>query len=448
MRLSRTALSAAAPGICLALLATGCGGGDADGGTGSSGDRSAEIEAALEEGGELTLWTWSTKFESAVTAFEEEHPDVDVEIVNAGQSADQYTALQNAISSGENIPDLAMVEYFALPELALSEQLVSVDEWGLGGLKDEFTESSWRQMTYGDTAYGLPNNTGPLIMLYNQKVFDEAGIDEPPATWEEYAEAAETIKDELPDSRIASIDPGDAGGLDSLIWQGGGRPFQHDGESVTVDFTGEDTAKVNDYWSDLISRDLVAPEPGWTDEWWRSLGDGSLATWTTGAWALGNISSTLTDNAGDFRVAPAPMWDADDPQNAENGGSGFSVVEGSDDTALAMGFLQWFSLNEASVDAQLDAGSFPAQSAPLEDPEWLNKEFEYFGGQQANKVLADASGQVAQGWQYLPYQVYANSVFGDSVGSEISEGGAVQDGAEKWGEQLRSYGEDQGFDVG
>ncbi|MFD0801635.1 ABC transporter substrate-binding protein [Streptomonospora algeriensis] len=421
MRLSGTLLSAAAPGICLALLATGCGGGDAGSGTGSSADRSAEIEAALEEGGELTVWTWSTKFEDAVAAFEEEHPGVDVEIVNAGQSADQYTALQNAISSGENIPDVAMIEYFALPQLALSEQLVSVDEWGLGGLEDRFTESSWRQMTYGGTAYGLPNNT---------------------------AQAAEKIKEELPGSRIASIDPGDAGGLDSLIWQGGGRPFQHEGESVTVDFTGEDTRKVNDYWSDLIGRDLVAAEPGWTDEWWRSLGDGSLATWTTGAWALGNISSTLTDNAGDFRVAPAPVWDAEDPQNAENGGSGFSAVKGSDNPALAMGFLEWFSLNEASVSAQIDAGSFPAQSAPLEDPEWLSKEFAYFGGQQANKVLADASGQVAQGWQYLPYQVYANSVFGDSVGSEISEGGAVQDGAEKWGEQLRSYGEDQGFDVG
>ncbi|GAB3461999.1 sugar ABC transporter substrate-binding protein [Streptomonospora sediminis] len=446
MRLSRTILLTAAPAVCTALLATGCGSGGGDGG-GSAAERSAQIETALEEGGELTLWTWSTKFDTAVAAFEKAHPNVKVDLVNAGQSADQYTALQNAINAGENIPDVAMVEYFALPQLALSEQLVSVDDWGLGGLENRFTESSWSQMTYEGATYGLPNNTGPLVTIYNKELFDEVGI-EPPATWDEYADAAERIKEEKPDSRIASIDPGDAGGLDSLIWQGGGRPFQHEGQSVTVDFTGKETRKVNDYWSDLLERDLVTAEPGWTDEWWRSLGDGSLATWTTGAWALGNISSTLTDNAGDFRVAPAPVWDEDDPQNAENGGSGFSVLEGSDDVALAMGFLEWFSTNEASVDAQVEAGSFPAQRAPLEDPEYLEKEFDYFGGQQANQVLADASGAVVPEWQYLPYQVYANSVFGDSVGPKISEGGSVQSGAEQWGDQLRSYGEEQGFDVG
>jgi multiple sugar transport system substrate-binding protein len=43
--------------------------------------------------------------------------------------------------------------------------------------------------------------------------------------------------------------------------------------------------------------------------------------------------------------------------------------------------------------------------------------------------------------------VYANSVFGDSVGPEIEEAGSIQDGVEAWGEELRSYGESQGFQV-
>ncbi|MFC4561709.1 ABC transporter substrate-binding protein [Nocardiopsis mangrovi] len=424
------------------LLAAGCASSaDTAGPGGSAGD----IQAALSEGGELTLWTWSTKFEGAVAAFEEEYPGVDVEIVNAGQSADQYTALQNAISSGENIPDLAMVEYFALPQLALSEQLESVDDWGLDSLEGEFTPSSWQQMTYGGATYGLPNNTGPLVMIYNREVFEAAGA-EPPATWDEFAEAAELIREDS-GARIMSIDPGDAGGLDSLIWQGGGRPFRVDGESVTVDFSDEGTRRVTGYWSDLRERDLVSSQPGWTDEWWRALGDGSLATWVTGAWALGNISNTLTDNDGDFRVAPAPVWDEGDPQNAENGGSGFSVIRGGEDTALAMGFLEWFSTHEAAVAAQVEAGSFPAQTAVLEDPEYVSAEYPYFGGQQANEVLTAASGGVAEGWQYLPYQVYANSVFGDSVGPEIDGPGSIQSGVDAWGEDLRSYGADQGFAV-
>jgi multiple sugar transport system substrate-binding protein len=445
MRTPPKVLTVPAAACCAVLLATACGGGGAQDGAAGSTDRSADIQSALEAGGELTLWTWSTKFDAAVAAFEEEHPNVSVEVVNAGQSADQYTALQNAISAGENVPDLAMVEYFALPQLALSEQLEPVGDWGLDSLEGEFTASSWRQMSYGEATYGLPNNTGPLVMIYNEQVFEDAGA-EVPATWDEFAEAAELIQEDS-GAHIASIDPGDAGGVDSLIWQGGGRPFQFEGETGAIDFTDEGTQRVTGYWSDLIERDLAVSQPGWTDEWWRALGDGSLATWITGAWALGNISNTLTDNSGDFRVAPAPVWDEGAPENAENGGSGFSVVRGSDDTALAMGFLEWFSTNEASLDAQVEAGSFPAQTSVLEDPDYLSAEYEYFGGQAANEVLVAASDGVADGWQYLPYQVYANSVFGDSVGPEIEEAGSIQDGVEAWGEELRSYGESQGFQV-
>ncbi|WP_239648079.1 ABC transporter substrate-binding protein [Nocardiopsis ganjiahuensis] len=444
MRSPRKTLTAAAAGCC--LLLAGCGGNDAAETPAESVDRSAEIEAAMAEGGELTLWTWSTKFDGAIEAFEAEHPNIDVELVNSGQSAEQYTALQNAVSAGENIPDLAMIEYFALPQLALSEQLESVNDWGLDTLEDQFTASSWEQMSYNGATYGLPNNTGPLILIYNQEVFESAGA-EVPATWEEFAEAAELIKEDS-GAHITSMDPGDAGGLNSLIWQGGGRPYQVDGESVGVDFSDESTQRVSGYWSDLLADDLVSAQPGWTDEWWRGLGDGSLASWVTGAWALGNISGTLTDNEGDFRVAPAPVWDADAPENAENGGSGFSVVSGGENTALAMGFLEWFSTHEASLEAQVAGGNFPAQTATLEDPEYLDQEIEYFDGQQANQVLAEASGLVAEGWHYMPYQVYANSVFGDSVGPRIDAPGDVHEGLEEWGEELRSYGEQQGFDVG
>ncbi|MBR8742948.1 ABC transporter substrate-binding protein [Nocardiopsis sp. MG754419] len=443
MRSPRTTLTAAAAG-CVLLLA-GCGSGDDADAPAESVDRSADIEAALEEGGDLVLWTWSTKFDRAVEAFEAEHPQVDVEIVNAGQSADQYTALQNAISAGENIPDLAMIEYFALPQLALSEQLESVNDWGLDTLEEEFTASSWSQMSYGGGTYGLPNNTGPLILVYNQEVFDSAGI-EPPTTWEEYAEAAERIKEDS-GAHITSIDPGDAGGVNSRIWQAGGRPYQVDGESVAIDFSDEGTLRVSEYWSDMLADDLVVSQPGWTDEWWRGLGDGTLATWITGAWALGNISGTLTDNVGDFRIAPIPVWDADAPENAENGGSGFSVIRGSENPALAMGFLEWFSTHESSLEAQVADGNFPAQNTTLQDPAYLDEELDYFGGQQAHRVLAEASDQVAEGWEYLPYQVYANSVFGDSVGPRIAAPGPVQEGLEEWGADLRSYGERQGFDV-
>ena len=51
------------------------------------------------------------------------------------------------------------------------------------------------------------------------------------------------------------------------------------------------------------------------------------------------------------------------------------------------------------------------------------------------------------GWQYLPYQVYANSVFNDSVGSAYTAKSGLQAGLEKWQDDLVTYGNDQGFTV-
>ena len=62
-------------------------------------------------------------------------------------------------------------------------------------------------------------------------------------------------------------------------------------------------------------------------------------------------------------------------------------------------------------------GGFPSTVADLEsDPSSSTTESDYFGGQKINEVLVQASKDVVPGWTYLPFQTYANSIFGDTVG--------------------------------
>ena len=52
---------------------------------------------------------------------------------------------------------------------------------------------------------------------------------------------------------------------------------------------------------------------------------------------------------------------------------------------------------------------------------------------------------VQTGWQYLPYQVYANSIFGDTVGQSYSSNGDLNTGLQAWQKSLVEYGNQQGF---
>jgi multiple sugar transport system substrate-binding protein len=121
-------------------------------------------------------------------------------------------------------------------------------------------------------------------------------------------------------------------------------------------------------------------------------------------------------------------------------------MKGSDDPALAYAFLEYANLGDG-VQTRVDLGAFPAATAALESEEFVADEFEYFGGQKANEIFVDSAANVDEGWSFLPYQVYANSVFNDTVGQAYVGGTTMAEGLAGWQEVLVQYGEDQGFTI-
>ena len=43
--------------------------------------------------------------------------------------------------------------------------------------------------------------------------------------------------------------------------------------------------------------------------------------------------------------------------------------------------------------------------------------------------MPQSADEVVEGWNYLPYQVYANSIFGDTVGQSYQNGTDLNQGA-------------------
>jgi len=445
MSISKRAALLRATGLAavLALGLTACGGDSGSGGSADAGSAS-DVESALEEGGELTVWAWEPTLEDVVTGFEAEHPNVDVDLVNAGTGNDQYTALQNAIKAGSGVPDVAQVEYYALPQFALSESFADLTSLGADSLDGTFTPGPWSSVQSGDGIYGLPMDSGPMALFYNKAVFDAHGI-AVPTTWDEYIEAARALHAADPNLYIAN-DTGDAGFTTSMIWQAGGQPFQVDGTDVTVDLADEGSTTFAQAWNTLISEGLLAPVSSWSDEWYQGLGNDTIASLAIGAWMPANLESGVAAGAGKWAVAPLPQWKAGESASSENGGSALAVPEASEQKALAYAFLEYANVGDG-VQTRIDGGAFPATTADLESQEFLDKEFPYFGGQQVNQVLAESAANVVEGWSYLPYQVYANSVFNDTAGQAYTGATDLPSGLADWQAAIVEYGDEQGFSV-
>jgi multiple sugar transport system substrate-binding protein len=284
-----------------------------------------------------------------------------------------------------------------------------------------------------------------MALFYNKRVFDKYKI-AVPTTWAQYIADAEKLHAADPKEYMTS-DSGDAGATLSMIWQAGGRPYKVDGTTVNVNFGDAGSQKYATMWQPLITKKLLSPVAGWTNEWFQGLANGTIASLVTGAWMPPNLESSAPTGSGDWRVAPMPQYSDGDHVTAENGGSAMSVMQASKNKELAYAFVHYADAGPG-VQSRAAAGAFPATEATLQSASFLSAAPKYFGGQQINKVLSKAAEDVAPGWQYSPFQVYANSIFKDTVGKAYtSPSTSLQEGLNAWQQATVKYGSQEGFTV-
>jgi len=412
----------------------------------SSGSGSASsLAAALQTPATLTWWAWAPQDKQLVTAFEKLYPKVKVNLVNAGTGTTEYTKLQNAIKAGSGVPDIAQIEYYAIPQFALGGSLANLSSDGLGSDQSQFSSAVWDSVNSGGDLVGLPQDTGPMALFYNKTVFDKYKLTVP-TTWAQYAADAKKLHAANPKDYITA-DTGDPGFYTSMIWAAGGHPYVTSGtKNVTIDLADPGSQKFVNLWSPLVSGGLVAPITPWGTAWYTGLSNGSIASLVTGGWMGVDLETGVTGASGQWRVAPIPQWTAGATADSENGGSSDAVLSASKNQLAAAAFVQWISTGQG---AQISAstGDFPASTAILNSSSFLDVKPTYFGGQAINQVLSQASGDVLPGWSYLPFQVYANSIFPATVGQAYTGKSTVSAGLQAWQQQSVSYGTQQGFSV-
>ncbi|HEY8986149.1 MAG TPA: sugar ABC transporter substrate-binding protein [Streptomyces sp.] len=426
----------------LAVGATACGSSDSD--SEQKAVSAGDLKSALDKGGDITVWAWEPTLKTVAADFQKKYPKVKVNLVSERSGDKHYTALSNAISAGKGVPDVAQVEYFAVGQYSLTKGLTDLSKFGADKLAAKYTPGPWNAVSDGSKVWGLPMDSGPMALFYNKQVFDKYKI-AVPTTWDEYLDAARKLHKADPKAYIAS-DTGDAGFTTSMLWQAGSRPYKVDGTKVGINFDDAGAKKFETVWQTLISEKLLAPVTGWTDDWYKGLGDGTIATLATGAWMPANFATGVAAAKGQWRAAALPAWTKGDKASAENGGSSLTVPALAKNKELAYAFVEYANSGDG-VATRVSEGAFPATKAQLADPAFQAKKFDYFGGQEANKIFADSAANVASDWKYLPFQQYANSIFNDTVGKAYVSSTTLAQGLKAWQDASVKYGNEQGFTV-
>jgi len=137
------------------------------------------------ESGPITLevWSWVSGLDKAARLFEQAYPDIKVHVNNVVGGPAEYQKLQTAIKAGSGGPDVAQIEYDFLSSFIVTDGLTDLSKYGANDVKDYFVPWTWGQVSPdGKAVYGIPQDTGPMALLYNKKIFDQYGLTVP--TWQ------------------------------------------------------------------------------------------------------------------------------------------------------------------------------------------------------------------------------------------------------------------------
>ncbi|GAA2212531.1 sugar ABC transporter substrate-binding protein [Nonomuraea monospora] len=350
---------------------------------------------------EITFWS-SVKASDVVTQkFNETHQDFKVKLESVPSGAEYYNKLANAVKAG-TVPDVAQVEFMRLPEVAGTGQLEDLTASVGAVVAEKFPPQVQQLVNLGGKTWGVPRDTGPMMLYYRKDFFDQHEIDVP-ATWEEYREAAEKTKKADPKARAGVFWNNDASMLTALAWQAGGRWFGTQGDAWQVNLDDEPSKKVADYWQGLVRDDLVRPLPALLDAFWQSVKAEETVAYVCASWCAGGLQATVPDQKGKWAVAPLPTWDGK-AASGMYGGSAYAVPKGAKHAAQAAEFIKWITTDPEGIKAWVSSGTssmFPADPA-LVDVVKQSFPTGFFDGQDVYATGRTAYDSIVPGWTWGP----------------------------------------------
>lgn len=166
--------------------------------------------------------------------------------------------------------------------------------------------------------------------------------------------------------------------------------------------------------------------------------------------------NNASEGAGKWRIAQMPTWNVGEKVSSEYGGSSLALMSSSKNADAAYKFMEFASTNSDAIMSRVDQGGFPADLKTMSNDKFLSQTtmvnsdgdtVDYFGGEKFNAEFAEAAKRVTSKFKFLPYDVYARSVFTDTVGAAYTGQTTMKEGVKAWRDKLVEQGKSQGFTV-
>ncbi len=220
----------------------------------TSGDTETSSEAQ-----EIEFWTMQLQpqftdyFNQLIADFEAANPGVTVRWVDVPWS-DMQSKILTAVSAG-TAPDVVNLNPDFASQLAGRNAWMPLDGAIAPDVRDDYLPKIWQASTLNEQSFGIPWYLATSITIYNTDLLQQAGLTDPPATYEELATAAEQIKESTGNyAYFVTFVPEDSAEVMQSFVQMGAELVDADGNAA---FNTPAGRAVFQYWTDLYQQELL-----------------------------------------------------------------------------------------------------------------------------------------------------------------------------------------------
>jgi multiple sugar transport system substrate-binding protein len=347
----------------LALVLAACGGG---GGDSSSGPTEIAVWHGYQD-------TEGDVFKGLVAQYNKDHPDVKVSELYSSNDL----VLQKVLTAvrGDSAPDVAYMFGSWSPNIAKIPQIVDMkDEVAKPDWKwDDFYQAERDAATVGDKIVGVPALVDNLAIVYNKKLFADAGVAPPNPnwTWDDFRAAAAKLTDPAK-GQFGWLLPAD-GSEDTvwhyapMLWEAGGDILSPDNTKAV--FNSEAGVKALTVLQQMAVTDKSLYLDTTNENGPKLMNSGKVAMLVTGPWDL----SSLPDI--DYDVQVMPTFAGSDGGHQTIAGPDNWVVfnNGDKKKQAAIDFVKWLTAPEQVKAFSLGTGDLPIRTSVGQDKAVLDK---------------------------------------------------------------------------
>ncbi|GGT06077.1 extracellular solute-binding protein [Streptomyces chromofuscus] len=395
--------------LSLALAASACGGGSASGGGSNDSPKTltywASNQGASVEVDKKVLQPELDKFEKQTGI------KVELEVV---PWSDLLNRILTATTSGQG-PDVLNIGNTWSASLQATGALLPWDEKNfdkIGG-KDRFVGSALGSTgVHGQDPAAVPLYSMAYALYYNKKMFADAGVTQPPATWDELVEVGRKISK---DGKWALGAEGS--NLSNNIHQVFVLGKQHGADFFTADgkpdFTSDGAVAAVKQYVDLMAKDKIIAPGNAEYAQNQSLSDFAKDKTAMVLWQTASATfASMGMKEDEWGVAPAPVQSGE-PGTGTNtnsmvAGINMAVFKNTDNIDGATEFVKFMTSDAEQKILNKAYGSIPPVKAAQSDPAFNSP---------ATAVLRDTLATSATA---LP-QVPDESQFETAVGTAVKE---------------------------